>query len=412
MTTSWHSHPRLPRHGDVRPAAPADRRALHQAGGRRLGRGERRPGARRTCRRRAPSMFARLVSAPNRLGGSRVANRQPGRVARRRPAISRRGASRRAADFSVAAVPVSRAAAARRHRPRSSAEGARRARSGHGPPPWPGAPCSRRTEQHADNDHGPRGGGCGPGALTIVDATQATRLAAACRTTVSMPPSARPRNGCAARRAQPSWWHRLGVLREIITHSASWFAAEEMHAGYYGTPLRLASMPDECDMSTTVVLVDGCSVVPDRASRARDGRHRPHDIGLADGLRGELRIGPTGSAIVSIGGDDLESALAAHGIKAATAPSAALSRSTSTTTKTTFAAAAAALRDGARKLSVAWRLGRSPGPAHLPSPERCPAGGPARCNDARWGGLVVGVTTALGIRVTTDAEVGQSGGTV
>ena len=42
------------------------------------------------------------------------------------------------------------------------------------------------------------------------------------------------------------------------------------------------------------------------------------DVALADGLRGELGVEPTGSAIVSVGGDDLESALAARGIKAAT----------------------------------------------------------------------------------------------
>ena len=43
-----------------------------------------------------------------------------------------------------------------------------------------------------------------------------------------------------------------------------------------------------------------------------------HDVELADSLRDALGHAPTGSAIVSVGGDDLEARLAPLGIKAAT----------------------------------------------------------------------------------------------
>ena len=41
----------------------------------------------------------------------------------------------------------------------------------------------------------------------------------------------------------------VAVVAEFLPHGASWFAADEMHSGYYGTPLRLAAGVRQFDMS-------------------------------------------------------------------------------------------------------------------------------------------------------------------
>ena len=115
---------RLPRHGDVRPAAPADRRAL-PAGARRLGRGKRGLAHVERRRRRGPPALRRIRRRGCRLGCSRPGDRQPGRADRGGPSTRRRGGHARR-RVHVAAVPVPRATAARRHGPGSAAGGAGR----------------------------------------------------------------------------------------------------------------------------------------------------------------------------------------------------------------------------------------------------------------------------------------------
>jgi selenocysteine lyase/cysteine desulfurase len=91
-----------------------------------------------------------------------------------------------------------------------------------------------------------------------------------------------------------------------------------MHAGYYGSPLRLATTARRLDASpawfawmgavtSLAALIDvGLDTVHD------------HDAGLADALRAELELEPTGSAIVSLTGEGLEETLSSVGIVAAT----------------------------------------------------------------------------------------------
>ena len=155
------------------------------------------------------------------------------------------------------------------------------------------------------------------GALTVVDATQAAGWlplpfdrvdAAVCSAYKWL---CCPR-GTAFLVASPR------VLTEFLPHAASWFAADDMHAGYYGTPLRLANDARRFDVSPAwFAWVGAVSSLGALAEIGIDAIH-DHDVRLADGLRAELGVEPTGSAIVSIGGDDLEQALAASGIKAAT----------------------------------------------------------------------------------------------
>ena len=155
------------------------------------------------------------------------------------------------------------------------------------------------------------------GALTIVDATQSAgwfplpfnRLDAAVCSAYKW--LCCPR-GTAFLVASPR------VLAEFLPHAASWFAADSIHAGYYGTPLRLAGDARRFDVSPSwFAWVGAVSSLGALAEVGIDAIH-DHDVALAEGLRAELGMEATGSAIVSIGGGDLEQALATSGIKAAT----------------------------------------------------------------------------------------------
>jgi selenocysteine lyase/cysteine desulfurase len=155
------------------------------------------------------------------------------------------------------------------------------------------------------------------GALTIVDATQAAgwlplpfdRIDATVCSAYKW--LCCPR-GTAFMVASPR------VLAATRPHSASWFAADEMHAGYYGSPLRLAADARRLDASPAWFAWMGA--VTSLRALADVGVESiwSHDVALADDLRAALGQHPTGSAIVSIAGDDLERALGQAGIKAAT----------------------------------------------------------------------------------------------
>jgi selenocysteine lyase/cysteine desulfurase len=108
------------------------------------------------------------------------------------------------------------------------------------------------------------------------------------------------------------------VVTEFLPHAANWFAADDIHAGYYGTPLRLANDARRFDVSPAwFAWVGAVSSLGALADVGIDAIH-DHNVGLADSLRAELGIAATGSAIVSLGGDNLAQALATSGIKAAT----------------------------------------------------------------------------------------------
>ncbi len=108
------------------------------------------------------------------------------------------------------------------------------------------------------------------------------------------------------------------LLSGVFPHAASWYAAEDVHGGYYGTPLRLASTARRLDMSPAWQAWIGATASLRALGAVGMAAIHAHDVRLADGLRAALDIEPTGSAIVSIAGSDVEQALAARGIKAAT----------------------------------------------------------------------------------------------
>ena len=202
----------------------------------------------------------------------------------------------------------------------------------------------------ADND-GVLEAAAAVGALTIVDATQATGW-------LSVPHDRVDATVCSAYkwlccpRGTAFMVASPRLLDEFLPHSASWFAAAEMYSGIYGTPLRLAAGAKRLDMSPAWFSWMGAVTSLSALSEHGMDAIHAHDVALADGLRAELGVEPTGSAIVSVGGDDLESALAARGIKAATRAGGCRLSFHLYNDEDDVAAAAAALREGARELTV------------------------------------------------------------
>ena len=155
------------------------------------------------------------------------------------------------------------------------------------------------------------------GALTVVDATQAVGwqpvearyadvlVCAAYKWLMS------PR-GSAFMVIDPALAERVRPL------SAGWFAGDDVHASYYGPPLRLAKDARRFDVSpgwfdwvgtaATLAVVEAIGVPAAHA----------HDVGLANRFRAGLGLPPGNSAIVSVDWAGAAERLAAAGIRAAT----------------------------------------------------------------------------------------------
>ncbi|MFL6127738.1 MAG: aminotransferase class V-fold PLP-dependent enzyme [Mycobacteriales bacterium] len=155
------------------------------------------------------------------------------------------------------------------------------------------------------------------GAITIVDATQAVGwlrvdsrhsdvlVCAAYKWLMS------PR-GSAFLVLQPALAERVRPL------AAGWFAGDDVHASYYGPPLRLAKDARRFDVSpgwfdwvgtaATLAVVESIGVPAAHA----------HDVALANRFRAGLGLPPGDSAIVSVDWDGAAERLAAAGIRAAT----------------------------------------------------------------------------------------------
>ena len=98
---------------------------------------------------------------------------------------------------------------------------------------------------------------------------------------------------------------RLGVpddladlLERTVPHNAGWYAGEEVHASYFGPPLRLASSARRLDLAPAwfswVGTAPALSVIE---SIGVDAIHA-HDVGLANRYRAGIGLGPGDSAIV------------------------------------------------------------------------------------------------------------------
>ena len=155
------------------------------------------------------------------------------------------------------------------------------------------------------------------GAMTVLDASQATGwlpvdsrqadvvVAAAYKWLMS------PR-GTAFMVISPELADRVRPL------AAGWFAGDDVHASYYGPPLRLAKDARRFDVSPGwfdwVGTAATLAVVEDVGVAAI---HR-HDVALANRFRAGLGLPPGDSAIVSVDWAGAADRLAAAGIRAAT----------------------------------------------------------------------------------------------
>ena len=172
------------------------------------------------------------------------------------------------------------------------------------------------------------------GALTVVDATQAAGWlplpfdrvdAAVCSAYKWL---CCPR-GTAFLVASPR------VLTEFLPHAASWFAADDIHAGYYGTPLRLANDARRFDVSPAwFAWVGAVSSLGALADIGIEAIH-DHDVRLADGLRAELGSADGLGDRVGRRRRPRAGALGQRASRRRPGPTAAGWRSTSTTTTTT-----------------------------------------------------------------------------
>jgi selenocysteine lyase/cysteine desulfurase len=108
------------------------------------------------------------------------------------------------------------------------------------------------------------------------------------------------------------------LLAMSVPHGASWFAAEDVHASYYGTPMRLPRTARRLDLSAAWFAWVGAVASLRTLREVRIDTIHDHDVRLANELRAALDREPSDSAIVAVAGDNLEQELAAQGIKAAT----------------------------------------------------------------------------------------------
>lgn len=100
--------------------------------------------------------------------------------------------------------------------------------------------------------------------------------------------------------------------------AAGWFAGDDVHASYYGPPLRLAKDARRFDVSpgwfdwvgtaATLAVIESIGVPAVHA----------HDVALANRFRAGLGLPPGDSAIVSVAWEHASERLAAAGIRAAT----------------------------------------------------------------------------------------------
>lgn len=106
-------------------------------------------------------------------------------------------------------------------------------------------------------------------------------------------------------------------LEELTPLAAGWAAGADMHASYYGPPLRLASTARRLD--TSPAWFSWVATGPALAVVERVGVERihVHNLDLANRFRRGLGLAPGDSAIVSVDVEDAAARLERAGIKAA-----------------------------------------------------------------------------------------------
>lgn len=87
---------------------------------------------------------------------------------------------------------------------------------------------------------------------------------------------------------------------DVVPHAAGWYAGAEVHASYFGPPLRLSSDARRFDTSPAWFSWVGAQPALELLNRIGIGTVYDHDVALANRFRAGLGLEPSDSAIVSV----------------------------------------------------------------------------------------------------------------
>jgi selenocysteine lyase/cysteine desulfurase len=88
------------------------------------------------------------------------------------------------------------------------------------------------------------------------------------------------------------------LLEKVVPHSAGWYAGEDVHASYFGPPLRLASSARRLDVSPAWFSWVGTEPALDLIEQIGVEAIQAHDVALANRFRAGIGLKPSNSAIV------------------------------------------------------------------------------------------------------------------
>jgi selenocysteine lyase/cysteine desulfurase len=88
------------------------------------------------------------------------------------------------------------------------------------------------------------------------------------------------------------------LLGKAVPHSAGWYAGEDVHASYFGPPLRLASSARRLDLSPAWFSWVGTQPALELVERIGIDTIHAHDLALANRFRAGIGLEPSDSAIV------------------------------------------------------------------------------------------------------------------
>lgn len=89
------------------------------------------------------------------------------------------------------------------------------------------------------------------------------------------------------------------LLERVVPHSAGWYAGEDVHASYFGPPLRLARDARRLDVSPAWFSWVGAAPALELIERIGVAAIHDHDVELANRFRAGIGLQPSDSAIVS-----------------------------------------------------------------------------------------------------------------
>jgi selenocysteine lyase/cysteine desulfurase len=90
------------------------------------------------------------------------------------------------------------------------------------------------------------------------------------------------------------------LLERVVPHSAGWYAGEDVHASYFGPPLRLASSARRLDLSPAWFSWVGTAPALDLVEQIGVNSIHDHNLALANRFRVGLGLEASNSAIVSV----------------------------------------------------------------------------------------------------------------